>query len=423
MVNKRTIYSAVQVSIKDIRADPTDRITGALPATTLASGLNLTDIGNVGITTSVQGLWPAQGTVRVKTGTGRTEYIRYVGFSPTPLAPALDELVVSARQANGSSSGFHLAGDPVQFAGWEVPLGVQTVSIGTTFNNDSKFHLGQLEEYERIEGIPDIEIQIEKCLDGTKPLWYMLTDVVDFDNLKGQVADYRADIAIQVYPDTGDSATGTPDSTVLGSGMFINSWELSIDAGGDNILETVSLVGNDKSWLGQEGIPSGIFANAAAYDAEVIGSGIQRSENFIKAAPTALPSGIPEFDNVQSVTVSVDFGRTDIFELGSKAPVFRAVDFPVDVTSSFEAITDKGDLIEAIGDGRNNLVNETIVLALNSGFKIDLGTRNKLESTDFSGADAGGGNATTTYEYSNSNSLTISHAAFDVDPFKPNPVN
>jgi hypothetical protein len=153
----------------------------------------------------------------------------------------------------------------------------------------------------------------------------------------------------------------------------------------------------------------------------VVGSGVQRSEDFDRAAST-LPGDVPATDHIQSVEVSVDITREDIFELGSKTPFFRAVAFPVTVTTTFETVSDKGDLVNALGNGRDNLVNRTIIINTKEGLTINLGTKNKLANVTFEGFDAGGGNGTVTYEYTNSNSLTVTHAGF-ADAFDTNSDN
>ena len=117
--------------------------------------------------------------------------------------------------------------------------------------------------------------------------------------------------------------------------------------------------------------------------------------------------------HLQSFTVSTDLGRESLNELGRKGPYFRFVNFPTEVTCAIETITTLGDQISAtengvLGDG-NNLQNETIKIAMREGTFIDLGKKKKLASITYGGADAGGGNATVTYNYSNFNSLTVLH--------------
>ena len=46
--------------------------------------------------------------------------------------------------------------------------GVQSVGISTNFNLEQVFQLGQLEIYQDVEEVPDIEITIEKVLDDNK---------------------------------------------------------------------------------------------------------------------------------------------------------------------------------------------------------------------------------------------------------------
>ena len=404
MANNRILYSCAQLSIKDNRADATSRIMSSNlnPNATLASGISPTT-GIIAFNESRSGQWPTTGMFRVKTGSNLFEYIRYSTFLTASSVGGL------TRGAATTTAQAHSSGNTAQLLGWEVPFGVQSVSIGTTFNLEDIFQLGQLDAYQNVEGIPEIEVTIEKVLDGTKPLWLMVADP-EFTTLKGKTAKYKTDVAVNIYPDTQDSSFGTPDSVCVASGMVVSAWNLTLPTDG-NFTESVTLVGNDKTWGLEEGTPSGIFPVSDSYDAEVIGSGVERSEYFNEAAST-LPADISSFDHIQSVEISVDISREDIFELGSKTPFFRTVTFPITVTSTFEVITDKGDLVNAIGNGRKNLVNRTILIKTNGGTKVELGDKNKLNSVTFEGFDAGGGNGTCTFEYQNSNHLTITHDQF-----------
>ena len=56
-------------------------------------------------------------------------------------------------------------------AQYKVAHGVQSVGITTNFNLEQAFELGQIQIYENIEGTPDIEVTMEKVLDGY-PLIY-----------------------------------------------------------------------------------------------------------------------------------------------------------------------------------------------------------------------------------------------------------
>ena len=413
MANNRITYATAQLAVKDNKADATTQIDGWLADAVLASGITASETGTIDLVGDVSGIWPAAGQIKIKSADGTTEYLRYTSFIDA------NSIVISERGTGGSTAQAHQTSDIVRLVGWEVPLGVQSVSIGTTFNLEDVFTLGQLDAYENVEGIPEVEVSIDRVFDGTKPLYLMVTDP-DFTTLKGRTSDYKADLALSVYPDTQDSATGTADSTVVCSGMFISSWSASFVTDG-NFTESVTLVGNDKTWGGEEGVPSGFFPVAASYSAPVVGSGVQRSENFNRSGST-LPADVPADDRIQSIEVSVDITREDIFELGSKTPFTRVVSFPVTVTTTIEAITSEGDKVNALGNGADNLVDRQITLVTDEGLNINLGGQNKLASVQFEGFDAGGGNGTATFEYTNSNSLTITHTGF-ADPFDTNTDN
>lgn len=341
---------------------------------------------------------------------------------------------------------------------WEVARGVQSVGMTTTFNYEQVFQLGQLEIYEFIESEPEVEFTVEKVLDGTKPLWFMVTGPRGSTTLVERTANYKVDVAVPIYSDTQTRATGLPVSMCLGSGMYVSSVTYTFPVDG-NFTESITLVGNDKIWADYEGVlgsadaypvngssnsaspvgfpsgdataagfPGGIlpFITSGGEDARVIGSGVQRRESFnldCSRLPTEIPgvnvngelTGLIE--HLQTITVSTDLGREDIFELGKKRPYTRFVTFPIEVTTSIEVITSQGDLIDAQALDTtcvrsDNTSNQHIKLCLCEGLTLDLGTKNRLQSIDVTGGEAGGGNMTITYNYSNFNELTITHTTF-----------
>ena len=114
---------------------------------------------------------------------------------------------------------------------------------------------------------------------------------------------------------------------------------------------------------------------------------------------------------IQTVTVSTDFVRTDLYELGMRRPYYKYIDWPIEVTCAIELIGTKGDFINALSSAASNLSNQYIYIETDDGTKVNLGTKNKLASVDFGGADAGGGsNATLSYNYSNWNILKVTHS-------------
>jgi len=349
-----------------------------------------------------------------------------------------------------------------------VAHGVQSVGLTTTFNLEQVFELGQLAIYENIEGTPDIEVTMTKVLDGYIPLWCLATsDQTDGPQLaKRCTSANKCFVQLGVW-DEGKESAGQDSSTaqtwVSMSGLYPTSisYNFPID---DNFSEDITLVGNSKVWgTGQttsalQCTPS-YFPDAAAGafggndDSPVGSGGVNRRQNILLATGnkdqtdtammvlqgnnpdlTVLPGDIPgvyvlnntgvkDTAHLQSMSVSVDVAREELFELGKKVSYARPVTFPIEVTCDIEVISSSGDLVNAIdscghmppgGGGcssgeANNLANRAIRIASCEGTRIWLGKKNKLASVTYGGGDAGGGNATVTYSYSTFNDFTLIH--------------
>lgn len=327
--------------------------------------------------------------------------------------------------------------------------GVQSIGITTNFNLEQVFELGQISLYENIENIPDVEVTMERVLDGYPLAYHLATQGSPSATLSGRSAA-KTIVGLSIFDDTQDAASGTPVSECQMSGMFISSLTYTAPVEG-NITESVTMVGNNKVWD-----TSAPFAFNGAFDdtdfpVAVAGSGgVNRREDVIfdmditGATPldingsvadpvvtgsyrgTVLPqdidgissSGTNDRDSegnfaahVQTITVSTDLGREELFELGRRGPYFRFVNFPIEVTCEIETLTTEGDKVSAIEDGiygnGDNLLDRTIFVRFREGTTLDLGTKNKMSSVTYTGGDATGGNVSATYSYSNFNVLTV----------------
>lgn len=350
----------------------------------------------------------------------------------------------------------------------QILHGVQSVGINTTFNLEQVFELGQIHIYENMEGVPDIEVTLEKVLDGYPLMYHVASTAVredtslPSDGAKMQLvarSSQRCNVILGIFPDTvahiGD--TNDPAIEVLMSGMYISSIGYTIPVDG-NSTESLTLVGNHKQWnstatkltaalarqLGS-GI-GGLYSDNPQADQRKLNSqftgGVQRREN-VSMSKSIFPQSINgvqqntspgnAYDtstkkpriHVQNVNISCDLNRESVQELGRKAPYTRYANFPVEVTCEIEAITSSGDFVQALEGGRtsgpgytkgeqnygNNTANEAIRICLHDGTVIDLGNKNRLSSVNYGGGDAGGGNATVTYSYSTFNALNVLHPA------------
>ena len=328
-----------------------------------------------------------------------------------------------------------------------VVKGMQSVGMSSTYTLDQVFELGQIEIYENIEEVADVEVTLEKVLDGEKLIYdhasggLCKTDIV-------ATSKNRCDVYLAIFDDGLSHATGVPRNVCYNSGMYVSSVSYNYSVDG-SATESVTLVGNDRFWnekeiaadpedyrrgdtTGGEFIgntaPNTTWTNSSNITAVFDGtdepvSGVVRRTNvdivnstlpkFLKRqggddAPTE--AGISDNAHIQSISVSADFGQESIQELGRFGPYHRYASFPIEVTSDFEVIATSGSLLEVSG-AAPNLLDQSIIVRDTAGHIIDLGSKNKLTSVSYSGGDTGGGNATISYSFSNFNVLKVDGGA------------
>ena len=329
--------------------------------------------------------------------------------------------------------------------------GCQSVSIATTFNLEQAFELGQLAIYENIEGIPTVDVTLNKVLDGYPPI-FMLAAASDADGavLTGPELVKRAPaetlMQLGIWPETDNSVDGSPSARVEMSGLTIQSVSYSFPVEG-NFTEDVTLQGNNQVWdtyssTASTAVPwvTGDFAGqfAGNNDGPIGSGGINQRQN-LAIAKSAINSKDADFSilpqdifginvsgyspdssvHLTNITVSTDLAREELFELGTRSPYAKSVTFPVEVTSEFEVISISGDHVNALDKYAgaaasctepSNLSDRKIRIATCEGLRIYLGEKNKLASVNYGGGDAGGGNVTVSYSYSTFNDFTVLHS-------------
>ena len=332
------------------------------------------------------------------------------------------------------------SGGPMASEG--VPVrGLQSVGMSSTFNLEQVFEMGQIEIYENIEDIADIEVTLEKVIDGRALIYQLASAGTCSDNITAATKN-RCDVYLAIFSDAVDSVgqSSNPNTKLnvcYNSGMYTSSvsYNYSIDG---SATESVTLVGNDRFWNAQQVVdgtsndPSFGPTAASLFSMSAVNniidnedtplSGVQRRVDLDMREPGAggctLPSEVKSQQDssnagtnagvhLQSVSVSTDFSQENILELGRFGPYTRYATFPVEVTSEFEVIATSGDLISVSGNTTNLGAGQQITIKDNAGTIIDLGGNNKLSSVSYSGGDTGGGNATITYSYNTFNSLLV----------------
>lgn len=319
--------------------------------------------------------------------------------------------IIYASQAVAIAKTGHSNADAAEF---HVMKGVQSVGLNTTFTLEQLFELGQIELYTNDEVLAECEVTIEKVIDGERLLYLQAVGNVGKTNIVS-AAKSKCDFYLAIYADTITSISGQSKvNTVMCSGMNISnvSYNYSVDG---PATESIGLIGNDKFWnAATYGIlsasPNTLWGTGGASASPMNGSdapasgvvrrgGFNVAESVLPAEVTSQANDVPGSSGIQSISVSVDFGREAQTELGRFAPYAQAATFPLECTCEFEVTATNGDLVAHSGRGPS-LQNRTIILRDVAGTVINLGTKNKLTGTSYQGGDTGGGNATVTYSYS-----------------------
>jgi hypothetical protein len=334
----------------------------------------------------------------------------------------------------------------VPYSGWYDPQGLQSVGITTNFSLQPIFQMGQLELYDLVESVPEVEMTINKVTDGTPPLYAMcMGGTSGIGNVSGkqlaELCNNRVNARLSIFQDNQTAATGTPVAYVDCSGMYLSRFSYSFPIDG-NATEEITLVGNNKLWN------SGLFSSSGASLAEFTPSGSVSSGNMptapgiirranVNLSNSILPTGsggLPEmtgsealsngrtYPHLQSINISADLGREAIYELGSMAPYFRYVRFPLEIKSEFTIAGTRGDYVDAndfssvtgCGKDYKNVYNKTINIQVCGGtgsytgtFNLNLGAKNKLTSVNYNGGDTGGGNVNISYSFITYNTFSM----------------
>jgi hypothetical protein len=281
--------------------------------------------------------------------------------------------------------------------GGSTVTGAQSVSVNTNFDLEQVFQLGRLAIYDNIQSDPDVEVTISKVLDGGNSIYNLATTGGGtlIDNANDQVT-----IVLGIGSDTQDVLSTSAAVTM--TGMYLSSVNYTLPVDG-NFTEEVSFLGSSKTLSGS------VSAPAAAPGVGVVA----RRQNL--SSTSNLPSEV-EGKNISNITVSADLGREKMYKLGQFAPFHRFVNFPLEITVSFDVIATSHDGQEVIPVTEDctgpDYSTQTIVLEIcdNTGatqYTIDLGTKCVLSSVSYSGGDATGGNVTITYTYITYNDLNI----------------
>jgi len=317
---------------------------------------------------------------------------------------------VQINGPSGTVTGKNPAYDTIQ--------GLQSVGMNTNFNLEPIYQMGQIELYDNYEEIPEVEITLSKVLDGFPTIYAMSMGTGSLASL----ANNRCGVRMQLFSDTQTQATGTPLASVECAPAYLSSVSYKFPTEG-NFTEDVTLVSNDKTWAtGTLSTTDSVLATGSPSDQfGILRRGLWSKDSILPNSGSAAgvggtvsssSGGIPSGSKINNVTVSMNLGREQIRELGSRTPFYRYIKFPVEVTTEIEVTANTGDMVGVAGSSNAScsnpkaLTNKQIVIKLCDGTTLDLGSKNKLTSVNFTGGDTGGSNASITYSYTTYSEFT-----------------
>lgn len=263
--------------------------------------------------------------------------------------------------------------------------GFQSVSINASVDFEQVFALGNLDVYENIEGVPSVEFSVERAYpqSGANTMWASF-DPSSNTGTTQAASTARPTLQMMVADDNVQPYAGV--GFCKSTGCYVSSWSCNFPIDGF-ATESVTLVSNDLQWGQGSAAIAGTPTGNALFTDKVI-----RRKDLTEQAGQRL----------QSVSFSADIGREDLFELGKKAPYFRAATFPIETTSDWEYLDTASQSGPAAGS-RLNMdsaseadITSDVTVTFNG---VSIGGGARLNATNYSGGDAGGGNATVTYSY------------------------
>ena len=131
--------------------------------------------------------------------------------------------------------------------GWDRIRGLQTVGINTNFNLEPIYQMGQLELYDNFEEVPEVEVTLNKVIDG----WPLIYTMGMGTGALVDISNNRCGVQFGVFADTASSTTGTPQVLLQIEPAYVSSATYTLNTDG-NFTEDVTIVANDKEWSGEE---------------------------------------------------------------------------------------------------------------------------------------------------------------------------
>jgi hypothetical protein len=195
------------------------------------------------------------------------------------------------------------------------------------------------------------------------------------------------------------------------AGMYLSNYTINVGVDGP-ATESLTLTGNDYKW--EKATTNAILGGPTTTTGLTSASGVVWKRQNLNTAVLAghVPNGHIYGSGLQSISVSIDFGREDIFELGKKNPYYKSPTYPVEVSTDIEFV-ETNTVTKNYGPenwteaSTSDVTRNTVLGFVIGDIGVFMGSGNRLTGTSTTGGDAGGGNSTITFNYQTFNELAI----------------
>lgn len=302
----------------------------------------------------------------------------------------------SVAVAGPSGSDGTLKTGGVASASAVVVDGVQSLGMTTNYNLEPVYQLGRIAAGDQYENNPEVEVSITQAMTNSSDLYQYIMG----QGSLAQTSDNRGELQLFIYSQTGDASGSSLAKTIIRP-AYLSSVTFNFPTDGNSTAD-YTIVGNSKT------ISHGDTADRRPTEnlTGVVRRNYIDGDSSVFTNEDGLLGALPHNSKIQNVTISIDLGREEIYELGQQLPFTRYINFPVEVSTEIEVIVASGDyakIVEATQAcaTQRNVYNQPITLVTCANGVFDCGDKNRLQSVSQAGGDAGGDNVTFTYSYIN----------------------
>ena len=293
----------------------------------------------------------------------------------------------------------------------DVIKGVQSVGINTTIDHRTIRDLGKPSPISILEGKPEVEASVERIIASVNDVIFpssggdLLADAThakEYDMLLLVGEEAREQI---------DTSGASTQAELKLSYLQVSSVSYNFEVNGP-FTESISFVGHNKEWS-----TARTFSSTGELGYTHSGN-LARRQDY-STSSSVIPSEVQ--GTMQNITVSFDFSRREILDLGKRQGVstpsqvnqYKLLNVPVEVTTESNTVVAEKDFssdidAQSFSNAPANKEIKAVVSIGGTNTIFNMGTENYLADVNRSGGDSGGGNVEASYTYKNFNTFSIS---------------